>query len=119
MISTSTVKNRSRFLQHPLPIAVHNLIPQTAYTARVRAFNECVGGEEMIPSEDYYDFAISKTATSTGDIYFDEADEHDPVSNESINTTDVTVLGGQGKVTILNATNKECCHQQRIGSDNC
>lgn len=49
-------------------IAVHNLIPQTAYTARVRAFNECVGGEEMIPSEDYYDFATSKTATSTGDI---------------------------------------------------
>ena len=27
-------------------IAVHNLIPQTAYTARVRAFNECVGGAE-------------------------------------------------------------------------
>ena len=49
-------------------IAVHNLIPQTAYTARVRAFNECVGGEEMIPSEDFYDFATSKTATSTGDI---------------------------------------------------
>ena len=96
-------------------IAVHNLIPQTAYTARVRAFNECVGGEEMIPSEDYYDFATSKTATSTGDIYFDEADEHDPVSNESINTTDVTVLGGQGKVTILNATNKNVVISNVLG----
>lgn len=96
-------------------IAVHNLIPQTAYTARVRAFNECVGGEEMIPSEDYYDFATSKTATSTGDIYFDEADEHDPVSNESINTTDVTVLGGQGKVTILNAANKNVVISNVLG----
>lgn len=96
-------------------IAVHNLIPQTAYTARVRAFNECVGGEEMIPSEDYYDFATSKTATSTGDIYFDEADEHDPVSNESINTTDVTVLGGQGKVTILNAANKNVVISNILG----
>ena len=96
-------------------IAVHNLIPQTAYTARVRAFNECVGGEEMIPSEDYYDFATSKTATSTGDIYFDEADELDPVSNESINTTDVTVLGGQGKVTILNAANKNVVISNVLG----
>ena len=96
-------------------IAVHNLIPQTAYTARVRAFNECVGGEEMIPSEDYYEFATSKTATSTGDIYFDEADEHDPVSNESINTTDVTVLGGQGKVTILNAANKNVVISNVLG----
>ena len=96
-------------------IAVHNLIPQTAYTARVRAFNECVGGEEMIPSEDFYDFATSKTATSTGDIYFDEADELDPVSNESINTTDVTVLGGQGKVTILNAANKNVVISNVLG----
>lgn len=96
-------------------IAVHNLIPQTAYTARVRAFNECVGGEEMIPSEDFYDFATSKTATSTGDIYFDEADEHNPVSNESINTTAVTVLGGQGKVTILNATNKKVIISNVLG----
>lgn len=96
-------------------IAVHNLIPQTAYTARVRAFNECVGGEEMIPSEDFYDFATSKTATSTGDIYFDEADEHKPVSNESINTTDVTVLGGQGKVTILNAANKKVVISNVLG----
>lgn len=96
-------------------IAVHNLIPQTAYTARVRAFNECVGGEEMIPSEDFYDFATSKTATSTGDIYFDEAEEHNPVSNESINTTDVTVLGGQGKVTILNATNKKVVISNVLG----
>lgn len=96
-------------------IAVHNLIPQTAYTARVRAFNECVGGEEMIPSEDFYDFATSKTATSTGDIYFDEADEHNPVSNESINTTAVTVLGGQGKVTILNATSKKVIISNVLG----
>lgn len=96
-------------------IAVHNLIPQTAYTARVRAFNECVGGEEMIPSEDFYDFATSKTATSTGDIYFDEAEKHNPVSNESINTTDVTVLGGQGKVTILNAANKKVVISNVLG----
>lgn len=96
-------------------IAVHNLIPQTAYTARVRAFNECVGGEEMIPSEDFYDFATSKTATSTGDIYFDDADEHNPVSNESINTTAVTVLGGQGKVTILNAANQKVIISNVLG----
>ena len=69
----------------------------------------------MIPSEDYYDFATSKTATSTGDIYFDEADELDPVSNESINTTDVTVLGGQGKVTILNAANKNVVISNVLG----
>lgn len=85
-------------------IAVHNLLPQTGYTARVRAFNECVGGEEMIPSEDFYDFATSKTPTSSGDIFFDEADEEgSTVGNESINTTAVRVVGGEGKVTILNA----------------
>lgn len=88
-------------------IAVHHLLPQTAYTVRVRAFNECVGGEEMIPSEDFYDFATSKTPTGSGDIYFDEADEHGPsVGNESINTTAVRVVGGEGKVTILNAAGK-------------
>lgn len=95
-------------------IAVHNLIPQTAYTARVRAFNKCVGGEEMIPAEDFYDFATSKTATSTGDIYFDEADEIG-VSNESINTTAVRVLGGEGKVTILNASNKKVIISNVLG----
>ena len=51
----------------------------------------------------------------TGDIYFDEAEEHNPVSNESINTTDVTVLGGQGKVTILNATNKKVVISNVLG----
>lgn len=95
-------------------IAVHNLIPQTAYTARVRAYNECVGGEEMIPSEDHYDFATSKTATSTGDIYFDDADEHS-VSNESINATAVRVLGGEGQVTILNAANKKVSISNVLG----
>ena len=69
----------------------------------------------MIPSEDFYDFATSKTATSTGDIYFDDADEHNPVSNEFIDTNAVRVLGGQGKVTILNASNKKVIISNVLG----
>lgn len=95
-------------------IAVHNLLPQTAYTARVRAFNKCVGGEEMIPSEDFYDFATSKTPTSAGDIYFDDADEIG-VGNESINTTAVRVLGGEGQVTIRNAAGKKVSISNVLG----
>lgn len=96
-------------------IAIHNLIPQTAYTVRVRAFNQCVGGEEMIPSEAFDDFTTSKTATSTGDIYFDDADELNDVANESLNATGVTVLGGEGKVTILNAAGKSIVISNVLG----
>ena len=90
-------------------IQVHNLIPQTAYTVRVQAYNKCVGdADKMIPSDDYLDFATSKTATSTGDIYFDNADVNDPsVGNENIDAAAIRAIGGKGQVTILNAAGKK------------
>ena len=89
-------------------IQVHNLIPQTAYTVRVQAYNKCVGdANQMIPSVDYLDFATSKTATSTGDIYFDNADKNTSVGNENIDANAVKVLGGNAQVTIMNAAGKK------------
>ena len=97
-------------------IQVHNLIPQTAYTVRVQAYNKCVGdANQMIPSEDYLDFATSKTATSTGDIYFDNADPSNPVGNESIDATAITAIGGKGQVTILNAGGKKAVVANVLG----
>ena len=61
----------------------------------------------MIPSVDYLDFATSKTATSTGDIYFDNADKNTSVGNENIDANAVKVLGGNAQVTIMNAAGKK------------
>lgn len=92
-------------------VSISNLKPQTEYTVRVTAFSYAKG---VVPAqsddEKFYTSLHTEEIIGDGTPIFEGA-----VGNEVITTSQFSVIGGEGNVTILNASGRKVVINNILG----